>query len=59
MRLRLYCIAGIMSVMTMLQIIEDSIIEIQGVPAILDSDVAALYEVETRELAQAVKKGLA
>jgi len=43
----------------MLQIIEDSIIEIQGVPAILDSDVAALYEVETRELAQAVKKGLA
>jgi len=41
--------------MTMLQIIEDSIIEIRGVPAILDSDVAVLYEVETRELAQAVK----
>ena len=41
--------------MTMLQTIEDSIIELQGVPAILDSDVAALYEVETRELAQAVK----
>jgi len=40
---------------TMLQIIEDSIIEIRGVPAILDSVVAALYEVETRELAQAVK----
>ena len=39
----------------MLQIIEDSIIEIRGVPAILDCDVAALYEVETRELAQAVK----
>jgi hypothetical protein len=33
--------------MTMLQTIEDSIIEIRGVPAILDSDVAALYEVET------------
>ena len=41
--------------MTMLQTIEDSIIEIRGTPAILDSDVATLYEVETRELAQAVK----
>ena len=41
--------------MTILQTIENSIIEIRGVPVILDSDVAALYDVETRELAQAVK----
>ena len=40
--------------MTMLQTIEDSIIEIRGVPAILDSDVAALYEVETKHVNQAV-----
>jgi len=33
--------------MTMLQTIEGSILEIRGVPAILDSTVAALYEVET------------
>ena len=39
----------------MLQTIEDSIIEIRGIPAILDSDVAALYEVETRSINQAVK----
>ena len=38
----------------MLQIIEDSIIDIRGVPAILDSDVAALYEVETKHVNQAV-----
>jgi len=41
--------------MTVLQIIEDCIIEIQGVPAILDSDVAALYEVETMRVNEAVK----
>jgi hypothetical protein len=40
--------------MTMLQTIEDSIIEIRGVPAILDGDVAALYEVETKHVNQAV-----
>ena len=41
--------------MTMLQTIEDSIIEIRGVPAILDSTVAALYEVETMRINEAVK----
>jgi len=41
--------------MTTLQVIENSIVEIQGVPVILDSDVAALYEVETRYVNQAVK----
>ena len=41
--------------MTMLQTIEDSIIELQGVPAILDCDVAALYEVETKHVNQAVR----
>ena len=44
-----------MVVMSILPIIENKIIDIRGVPTILDSDVAALYEVETRELAQAVK----
>ena len=39
----------------MLQTIENSIIEIRGIPAILDSDVAALYEVETKHVNQAVK----
>ena len=39
----------------MLQIIEDTIIEIRGVPAILDSDVAALYGVETMRINEAVK----
>jgi hypothetical protein len=38
----------------MLQTIESSILEIQGVPAILDSDVAALYEVETKRVNEAV-----
>ena len=41
--------------MTILQAIENSIIEIQGVPAILDGDVAALYEVETKHINQAVR----
>jgi hypothetical protein len=41
--------------MTMLQKIENSIIEIRGVPAILDADVAALYEVETMRINEAVK----
>ena len=41
--------------MSMLQIIEDTIIEIRGVPAILDSDVAALYGVETMRINEAVK----
>ena len=41
--------------MTTLQVIENCIIEIQGVPAILDGDVAALYEVETKHVNQAVK----
>ena len=40
--------------MTILQTIENCIVEIQGVPAILDSDVAALYEVETKRVNEAV-----
>ena len=39
----------------MLQKIESSIIEIRGVPAILDVDVAALYKVETMRVNEAVK----
>ncbi len=35
--------------------IEDKIIELRGVRVILDADVAALYEVETKEVNQAVK----
>jgi len=41
--------------MTTLQVIENSIIEIQGVPTILDADVAALYEVETKRVNEAVR----
>jgi hypothetical protein len=41
--------------MTMLQKIENSILEIRGVPVILDGDVAALYEVETKHVNQAVR----
>ena len=39
----------------MLQTIENKILEIRGVPVILDSDVAALYEVETKHVNQAVR----
>ena len=41
--------------MRMLQTIENSVLEIRGTLVILDSDVAAFYGVETRELTQAVK----
>ena len=41
--------------MTTLQVIESCIVEIQGVPAILDNDVAALYEVETKRINEAVR----
>ena len=41
--------------MTILQKIENCIIEIQGVPVILDGDVAALYEVETKRINEAVR----
>ena len=41
--------------MNTLQTIENSVLEIRGVPVLLDSDVATFYGVETRELAQAVK----
>ena len=41
--------------MSILPIIENKIIEIRGVPAILDSDVATLYDVETKHVNQAVK----
>jgi phage regulator Rha-like protein len=35
--------------------VEETIIIIRGIPVILDSDVAELYEVETREINQAVR----
>jgi hypothetical protein len=35
--------------------VEEKIITLRGIPVILDSDVAQLYEVETREINQAVK----
>ena len=35
--------------------VEEKILSIRGQQAILDSDVAALYEVGTREINQAVK----
>ncbi len=41
--------------MLTLQNIESSVLEIQGVPAILDSDVAAFYEVETKRINEAVR----
>ena len=41
--------------MTILQKIENCIIDFRGVPTILDADVAALYEVETKHVNQAVK----
>jgi len=43
-----------MIAMSILPIIENKIIEVRGVPAILDSDVAALYEVETKRVNEAV-----
>ena len=41
--------------MTVLQTIENKILEIRGVPVILDSDVAALYEVETKRVNEAIR----
>ncbi len=41
--------------MSMLQTIESRILEIRGVPAILDSDVAVFYGVETKHVNQAVR----
>jgi phage regulator Rha-like protein len=35
--------------------VEEKIIIIRGIPVILDSDVAELYEVQTREINQAIK----
>ena len=35
--------------------VENKIVDIQGKKAIIDSDVAELYGVETREINQAVK----
>ena len=40
--------------MTMLQTIENSIIEIRGVPTILDNHVATLYGIEAKHVNQAV-----
>ena len=39
----------------MSKLVEEKIITLRGIPVILDSDVAQLYEVETREINQAVK----
>jgi hypothetical protein len=35
--------------------VEEKIIMMRGIPVILDSDVATLYGVETREINQAIK----
>ena len=35
--------------------IEDMIIELSGKQVLIDADIAALYEVETKEINQAVK----
>ena len=40
------------------QIIQNKIFEIRGFKVMLDFDLAALYEVETRALKQAVKRNL-
>lgn len=41
-----------------LQIIQSKIYEIRGYQVMLDSDLAALYQVETKALKQAVKRNL-
>lgn len=41
-----------------LQIIQSKIYEIRGYRVMLDSDLAALYQVETKALKQAVKRNL-
>lgn len=41
-----------------LQIIQSKIYEIRGCRVMLDSDLAALYQVETKALKQAVKRNL-
>lgn len=38
--------------------IERKIVSLRGTPIILDRDLAALYEVETRALKQAVKRNI-
>lgn len=41
-----------------LQIIQSKIYEIRGCRVIIDSDLAALYQVETKALKQAVKRNI-
>lgn len=41
-----------------LQIIQNKIYEIRGCRVMLDSDLAALYQVETKVLKQAVKRNI-
>ena len=41
--------------MNTLQTIENSVLEIRGIPVLLDSDVATFYGVETKHVNQAVK----
>ena len=41
-----------------LQIIQSKIYEIRGCRVMLDSDLAALYQVETKALKQAVKRNI-
>jgi len=44
--------------MQMIQSIQNRIYEIRGERVMLDRDLAAIYEVETKQLNQAVKKKL-
>ena len=44
--------------MQIIQSIQNRIYEIRGERVMLDRDLAALYEVETRQLNQAVKRNL-
>ena len=54
---RVYICALHLSIMNTLKFnsVEEKIISIRGIPVILDSDVAELYGVETREINQAIK----
>jgi hypothetical protein len=45
-----------MDIVKIENIVESKIIELRGQKVLIDSDVAILYEVETRELNQAVSR---
>ena len=44
---------------TVYEMVEDKIHEIRGEHVIIDSDVAALYSVETKRINEAIKNNLA